>query len=177
MLGFTDIKSLINFGKLISNLKSFNFSLYGRYMGYINVLLCFALGISNLFHVNLVIIFAIIAIIQGLILIFVELPFLLKICPLSDNFVQFIRRWETNGARVIFYAIMAIIQYCSCIFKVTSLLAVAIGLTFSSCSYGVAMIKHQDFAKASPESVIKNPIQDDDAFDIESGIDTSRQML
>ncbi|KAH3898927.1 related to Golgi apparatus membrane protein TVP18 [Saccharomycodes ludwigii] len=154
------LKQLVNVGQIVSNLKSFNFSLYGRYMGYINILLCFAFGIANLFHVSPVIAFGIVSIIQGLILIFVEIPFLLKICPLSDNFINIIRKFETNGYRVFFYTVMAAIQWCSLAVKTTSLIVVALGLSFSAISYFVAILKKQDFQEASSqqEAVIKHPV-------------------
>lgn len=92
----------INVGGMVKDLKSFNFSVYGRWFGYINIILCIALGIANLFHVSGVIAFGIISIIQGLVILFIEIPFLLKICPLSDNFIEFIKRFETNGWRCLF---------------------------------------------------------------------------
>lgn len=153
-----DIRQFINFAGIARDLKSFNFSVYGRWISYINIILCIALGISNLFHVNAVIAFGIISIIQGLIILFVEIPFLLKICPLSDNFIEFIKRFETNGSRCVFYLIMAIIQYCSCVLMVTSLLVVAIFLTLSSMNYAIAFTKHQEFQNTQ---IVKNPMDED----------------
>ncbi|CCF55625.1 hypothetical protein KAFR_0A01870 [Kazachstania africana CBS 2517] len=152
------IKQFINVAGIVKDLKSFNFSVYGRWFGYINIILCIALGISNLFHVNAVIAFGIISIIQGLIILFIEIPFLLKICPLSDNFVEFIKRFETNGYRCVFYLVMAIIQYCSIILMATSLIVVAICLTVSCASYGIAAFKKQEFQNTN---IIKNPTDTD----------------
>lgn len=153
-----DIKQFINFAGMAKDLKSFNFSVYGRWFGYINIILCIALGISNLFHVSGVIAFGIISIIQGLVILFIEIPFLLKICPLSQNFIEFIKRFETNGWRCIFYLGMAIIQYCSIILMATSLIVCAICLTISSLSYAIAYTKHQEFQNTS---IIKNPADSD----------------
>ncbi|CUS20581.1 LAQU0S01e09890g1_1 [Lachancea quebecensis] len=152
------IKQFINVAGLVRDLKSFNFSVYGQWFGYINILLCVALGIANLFHVSAVIVFGIIAIVQGLVILFVEIPFLLRICPLSDNFIAFIKRFETNGKRTLFYVGMAAVQWCSLAVMATSLIAVAIGLTISAASYGVAFFKHQQFQGTS---VIKSPADDD----------------
>ena len=113
---------------------------------------------ANLFHVNAVIAFGIISIIQGLVILFIEIPFLLKICPLSENFIEFIKRFETNGYRCLFYLGMAIIQYCSIILMATSLIVVAIGLTISSMSYAVAFANHQEFQNTN---IIKNPADAD----------------
>ncbi|CEP60866.1 Tvp18p LALA0_S02e01420g [Lachancea lanzarotensis] len=152
------IKQFINVGGIVRDLKSFNFSVYGQWFGYINIILCLALGIANLFHVSAVIIFGIIAIIQGLVILFIEIPFLLKICPLSDNFIEFIKRFATNGKRALFYLAMAAVQYCSMAVMVTSLVVIAAGFTVSSLSYTIAYFKHQQFQSTS---VIKNPADDD----------------
>lgn len=149
-----DIRQFINIAGILKDLKSFNFSVYGKWFGYINIILCIALGVANLFHVNGVIAFGIVSIIQGLIILFIEIPFLLKICPLSDNFIEFISKFETNGYRALFYLGMAIIQYCSSILMITSLLVVAIGLTISAASYAVAYAKHQEFQNTN---IIKDP--------------------
>ncbi|SCU94868.1 LADA_0G11936g1_1 [Lachancea dasiensis] len=153
-----NIKQFINFGGIARDLKSFNFSVYGQWFGFINILLCIALGIANLFHVSAVIIFGIISILQGLVILFIEIPFLLKICPLSDNFIEFIKRFATNGKRSLFYIAMAAIQFCSIPVMLTSLVVVGAGLTISSLSYGVAFFKHQQFQNSS---IIKSPADDD----------------
>ena len=148
-----DIKQFINTAGMLKDLRSFNFSVYGKWFGYI-----IALGVANLFHVNGVIAFGIVSIVQGLIILFIEIPFLLKICPLSNNFIEFISRFETNGYRALFYLGMAIIQYCSIILMATSLIVVAIGLTISAASYAVAYTKHQEFQNTN---IIKNPTDAD----------------
>ena len=73
-------------------------------IGLLCVILCLALGIANIFHANLVIIFSIICIVQGLIILLVEVPFLLKICPLTETFTDFIRKFNKNWPRAGFYA-------------------------------------------------------------------------
>lgn len=152
------ITQFINTAGMLKDLKSFNFSVYGRWFGYINVILCVALGVANLFHVNAVIAFGIVSIVQGIVILFIEVPFLLRICPLSDNFIEFIKKFETNGYRSLFYFVMAVVQYCSCALMVTSLLVVAIGLTISSAFYAVALTKNQEFQNTQ---FIKNPTDDD----------------
>ncbi|SCU97610.1 LAMI_0F10682g1_1 [Lachancea mirantina] len=152
------IKQFINVAGIVRDLKSFNFSVYGQWFGYINIVLCMALGIANLFHVSAVIVFGIISIVQSLVILFIEVPFLLRICPLSDNFIAFIKRFETNAKRTLFYVVMAVIQWCSLAVMVTSLIVVAIGLTISAASYAVAHFRHQQFQNTS---IIKNPADDD----------------
>jgi len=87
--------------------------------------------------------------IQGLILIFVEIPFLLRICPLSENFNNFIKRFNQNWPRAGFYLIMSVIQFLSLIVQTTSLLVPAIFLLFSSIFYALAAYKHQQFQNSS----------------------------
>ncbi|CCD26313.1 Tvp18p NDAI_0H01390 [Naumovozyma dairenensis CBS 421] len=152
------ITQFINIAGIVKDLKSFNFSVYGRWFGYINIILCIGLGISNLFHVNAVIAFGIVSIIQGLVILFIEIPFLLKICPLSERFIEFIKRFETNGYRCVFYLVMAIIQYCSIALMATSLIVVAVGLTISSISYAIAFTNHQEFQNTQ---ILKNPTDPD----------------
>ncbi|AMD22276.1 HGL064Wp [Eremothecium sinecaudum] len=151
------LKRLVDVPKIITDLKSFNFSIYGRWFGYINIILCLALGIANLFHFSLVILFAVIAILQGFVLLFTELPFLLKICPLSENFVGLIKRWESNGSRSLFYIVMAVIQWVSLAVRVTSLIVVAIGLTISAIFYGTGYLKKQEFKETN---YLRDPSRD-----------------
>ncbi|SMN21803.1 similar to Saccharomyces cerevisiae YMR071C TVP18 Integral membrane protein localized to late Golgi vesicles along with the v-SNARE Tlg2p [Maudiozyma saulgeensis] len=152
------IKQFINVAGMVKDLKSFNFSVYGRWFGYINIILCIALGIANLFHVNAVVAFGVIAIVQGVVILFIEVPFLLKICPMSDNFIEFIKKFETNGWRCVFYLVNAIIQYCSIALMATSLIVCAVGLTISAMSYAVAFSTKQEFQNTH---IIKSPTDDD----------------
>jgi hypothetical protein len=45
---------------LVEELKTRNFSIYGQWIGVLCIILCIALGIANIFHASLVIIFSII---------------------------------------------------------------------------------------------------------------------
>ncbi|CCH43066.1 Golgi apparatus membrane protein [Wickerhamomyces ciferrii] len=87
--------------------------------------------------------------VQGLVLIFVEIPFLLKICPLSENFNTFIKKFNQNWPRAGFYLGMSVIQFLSLIPQVTSLLVPAIFLLFSAIFYAFAAFKHQQFQNSS----------------------------
>ena len=71
--------------KFKNDMGSRNYGIYGKWIGILTSFLCLALGIANIFHFSLVIIFSIIAIVQGFLILFVELPFLLKICPFNQN--------------------------------------------------------------------------------------------
>lgn len=139
-------------GGLSADMKSRNFSLYGHLLAIIGIFLCIAIGIGNIFHVNVTwIIFAGICILQGLVIIFIEIPFLLKICPLTDKFTNFIRMFDGNWPRMGFYLLNAAIQYLSLLGGACSLIVVAIWFTIVLACYGLAILKNQEFAKSSLE--------------------------
>ncbi|GMG19520.1 unnamed protein product [Ambrosiozyma monospora] len=145
-MGFTDYIKFSGFG---ADMKSKNFSLYGQYLGIVLVFLSIALGISNIFHANAVIAFAIIAICQGIIIAFVEIPFLLKIFRVPDSFISFVQLLDTNWKRSIFYVINAIIQWLSLTCMATSLICLAILYTVNTIFYIIAAILKQDFHKSN----------------------------
>ncbi|ODQ78575.1 hypothetical protein BABINDRAFT_39276 [Babjeviella inositovora NRRL Y-12698] len=142
-------KDFLNFSGFSDDFKARNYSVYGQWTGIISIFVCIGLGIANLFHVSVVIVFGIICIVQGLILVFVEIPFMLKCCPMSDNFVNAITKFEQNWWRVGFYVVMALVQWLSLTVMVTSLICPAIILTFGAVFYAIAALKHQEFVKSS----------------------------
>ncbi|KAI1141823.1 Golgi apparatus membrane protein TVP18 [Hypoxylon sp. FL0543] len=125
-----------------------NFSIYGQWLGILAMILCFALGIANLFNLFghvLLVIFAILALVSCFIILFVEVPLLLRICPTSAAFDAAIRRVSTNYMRAAAYAVMAVIQWVSLSVAVSSLIAAAVVLTFTALCYALAGIKGQAF--------------------------------
>ena len=79
------------------------------------------------------------------IILFVEVPLLLRICPTSSTFDTFIRRFETNYMRAAIYGVMSIIQWISIAVKPTSLIVAAIVLLITACFYALAGVKGQGF--------------------------------
>ncbi|KAA6406370.1 MAG: Golgi apparatus membrane tvp18 [Lasallia pustulata] len=130
---------------LAEEFKSRNFSIYGQWTGVLCIFLCLALGIANLFHVSIVILFSILCIVSALILIFIEIPLLLRICPTSSKFDALIRRVTTNYMRAAVYGVMSMVQWLSLIPKATSLVAAAVVLLIAACFYLLAGIKGQGF--------------------------------
>ncbi|KAI0377747.1 Golgi apparatus membrane protein TVP18 [Hypomontagnella monticulosa] len=125
-----------------------NFSIYGQWLGILSMILCFALGIANLFNLffhPLLIIFAILALVSCFIILFIEVPLLLRICPTSASFDAAIRRVSTNYMRAATYAVMAVIQWVSIAIVASSLIAAAIVLTFTALCYLAAGVKGQAF--------------------------------
>ena len=128
------------------------------------IILCIALGIANIFHFHLVILFSILCLsgfsdisflrestdqvcsVSGLLLIFVEIPLLLRICPTSPKFDTFMRRFTTNYMRAAIYGVMSVVQWLSILAKETSLIAAAVVLLIAAVFYLIAAVKGQEFA-------------------------------
>ncbi|CAK1359699.1 Golgi apparatus membrane protein TVP18 [Cercospora beticola] len=125
--------------------RSRNFSIYGQWTGIIAMILCFALGIANIFNFHWVIVFSVICLVCSFIILFIEVPLLLRICPTSPKFDEFIRRFATNYMRAGIYAVMSIIQWLSIIARATSLIAAAIVLLIAALFYALAGFKGQEF--------------------------------
>jgi len=133
---------------LAEELRSRNFSIYGQWTGVICVILCFALGIANIFHLHWVILFSILCLVSSFVILFIEIPLLLRICPTSAAFDNFIRRFETNYMRAAIYLAMSIIQWLSIIASVTSLIAAAVVLLIAAIFYALAGVKGQAFVNS-----------------------------
>lgn len=82
---------------------------------------------------------------SGLVLIFVEIPLLLRICPTSSTFDNFIRRFTTNAMRAAIYGTMSLVQWLSLIKDATSLIAAAVILLLAATCYAIAALKKQTF--------------------------------
>jgi hypothetical protein len=83
--------------------------------------------------------------VSSFVILFIEVPLLLRICPTSATFDNAIRRISTNYMRAAAYAVMAIVQWLSIIRYATSLIAAAVLLTFTGLCYLLAGIKGQAF--------------------------------
>ncbi|EEH39664.2 hypothetical protein PAAG_01853 [Paracoccidioides lutzii Pb01] len=116
----------------------------GLSTGVLCILLCFALGIANIFHIR-VIAFSIVCLASSFLLIFVEIPLLLRICPTSSKFDAFVRRFTTNYMRALMYLILSVIQWLSIIVDPTSLIAAAIFLLLAGVFYLLAGLTNQEF--------------------------------
>ncbi|EPY51616.1 membrane protein [Schizosaccharomyces cryophilus OY26] len=130
-------------------LKSWNFSIYAQWLGILSILLCIILGIVNLFHVTLVVLFSALTIVEGVMLIFIELPFLTRICPVSEKFQAFTSIFESNYYRGLIYSIFALVTFLGCIFSATSLIAAGVVLSLTGLCYTFAGIKGQAFTSSS----------------------------
>lgn len=137
------------FNTFSTDFRKKNFSLYGQWIALFTVFLCLALGVANIFHFNLVIIFSIICLVEGLLVVVVEIPFFLRICPFTDRFSNFIRAFDNNLPRCGFYLLLGVIQWLSLTLQATSLIVVAVFFTLASACYGLAALKHQDFLKTT----------------------------
>ena len=83
--------------------------------------------------------------ISSFIVLFIEIPLLLRICPTSPGFDAFIRRFETNYMRAAIYLVLSIVQWLSMIAAYTSLIAAAVFLLIASIFYALAGVRGQAF--------------------------------
>ncbi|KAL0469406.1 hypothetical protein QR685DRAFT_554249 [Neurospora intermedia] len=123
-----------------------NFSIYGQWLGILSMILCFALGIANIFTFRpIIIVFSVITLCFSFVILFVEVPLLLRICPTSPTFDNLIRKISTNYTRAAAYGVMAVVVFLSCIDRTTSLLVPGIFLSFTGICYALAALKGQAF--------------------------------
>lgn len=128
-----------------SELKTRNFSIYGQWTGILSILICIAVGISNLIHASIIVIFSIICLVTGFLIIFLEIPLLLRICPTSKTFDDFIRKFHSLWGRAIFYLVASVVQWLSLLKDASSLIAAAVLLLLASIFYLLAAVKGQEF--------------------------------
>lgn len=84
---------------------------------------------------------------SGALIIFIEIPLLLRICPTSSKFDVFMRRFTTNYMRAGFYLALSIVQWLSLLTgRATSLIAPAVFMLIAAIFYLLAGVKGQDFA-------------------------------
>ncbi|RYO74253.1 hypothetical protein DL766_002220 [Monosporascus sp. MC13-8B] len=124
-----------------------NFSIYGQWLGILSMILCFALGIANFFNLFkiILVLFAILCLLSSFIILFIEVPLLLRICPTSSSFDSAIRKVSTNYMRAGTYGVMALIQWLSITVATSSLIAAAVVLTLTALCYLLAGVKGQAF--------------------------------
>jgi hypothetical protein len=78
-------------------------------------------------------------------ILFIEVPLLLRICPTSSVFDGFIRRFSTNPMRAGIYLVLSIVQWLSLLRDTTSLIAAAVFLLLTAVFYGVAALRKDEF--------------------------------
>jgi hypothetical protein len=83
--------------------------------------------------------------VSSFLIVFIEVPLLMRICPTSSKFDTFMRRFTTNYMRAGIYLIMAIVQWLSLIHEASSLIAAAVLLTIAAAFYALAGVKGQGF--------------------------------
>jgi len=83
--------------------------------------------------------------VSAFVVLFIEVPLLLRICPTSAGFDGFIRRFETNYMRAAIYLVMSIIQWLSLIARTTSLIVCAVLLLIAALFYALAGVRGQAF--------------------------------
>ncbi|KAJ3264812.1 Golgi apparatus membrane protein tvp18 [Chytriomyces hyalinus] len=118
--------------------KSGNFNVYGRWSAIISGILLIALGISNFISVFP---FALAGFgITGVIVI-LEIPFVTKWCPTGPRTQKMSEFFSNPIFKTALYAAFSAVMWLSILMAGTSILAAAIGLSFTTLAYGVAIIR------------------------------------
>lgn len=82
---------------------------------------------------------------SSFLIVFIEIPLLLRICPTSAKFDTFMARFTTNYMRAAIYGLMSAIQWASLVGGATSLVAAAVVLLMAAICYLIAGLKGQGF--------------------------------
>ena len=82
---------------------------------------------------------------SAFIILFIEVPLLLRICPTSSKFDELIRKISTNYMRAAAYGVMSALQYISIVSGASSLIAAAVFLMLTALCYLLAGVKGQAF--------------------------------
>ncbi|CAI7677296.1 hypothetical protein N7533_006721 [Penicillium manginii] len=131
---------------LAEEFRSRNFNIYGQWAGVLCIVLCFALGIANIFTTNVLhIVLSVVCLASSFVLLFIEVPFLLRICPTSSKFDDFIRRFTTSWMRAAIYLGLSGVQWASLATGACSLIAAAVFLDIAAIFYALAAVKSQEF--------------------------------
>ncbi|CAO3640380.1 unnamed protein product [Mucor hiemalis] len=121
---------------VFDEVKSKNFSLYGQWLGIISIILLIALGIVGFIsHV----IFSIVGWIIAFILILVEIPLCIRLCPTSPKFDGFISYFENCYFRAILYLVFAVVMFLSNLVNVGPLIATGVSLLLAAICYGKSL--------------------------------------
>lgn len=123
-----------------------NFNIYGQWLGLLSMIICLATGISTIFTFSItLIIFCAFAIASALLILFIEVPLLLRICPTSTKFDEFVRKISTNYLRASAYLVMSVLQFVSTVGGRSALIAAAVFLLLTAICYLLAGVKGQAF--------------------------------
>ncbi|EEB06167.2 hypothetical protein SJAG_01206 [Schizosaccharomyces japonicus yFS275] len=133
----------------LEELKSRNFSIYAQWLGLLSILLDIILGIANLFHIKLVVLFSALTLVEGVLLIFIEIPLLARVCPVSDKFQAFTNAFASNYYRALIYILFAVVTFLGCIFQNTSLIAAGVVMALTALCYLLAGIRGHEFTSSA----------------------------
>ncbi|KAF9934875.1 Golgi apparatus membrane protein tvp18 [Linnemannia zychae] len=83
-------------------------------------------------------------------LIFIEIPFLMKCCPTSAKFDNFLQKFQNSYFRALIYVIFAAIMWLGIGLGASKLQVVsALALTFGAISYIIAAVRQQTPASST----------------------------
>ncbi|KAK9764728.1 Golgi apparatus membrane protein tvp18 [Basidiobolus ranarum] len=129
-----------------SELKSGKFSIYAQWVGLLSAILLIIFGIIEMLTIP---IFAILALIFAVLIIFMEISFLTKCCPTSPVFDDFIKKLSGNHIRAGVYLVFAVIMWLSLIQRFTVIFIAALTLTVTAVFYATGFFKGQERTSSS----------------------------
>jgi hypothetical protein len=91
-----------------------------------------------------IIIWAIIGIPLSVVIVFLEVPFCIKCCPTSEKFDNFIKTFELNAWRAVFYLLCAVVYWLSLIVDTSAMILVALLFTIVTILYFIASLKKEE---------------------------------
>ncbi|KAJ3343445.1 Golgi apparatus membrane protein tvp18 [Gonapodya sp. JEL0774] len=89
--------------------------------------------------------FAIVALVEAVIICFIEIPFCIKCCPTSERFDTFVTQvLDSITYRILLYVVMTVLMWLSLLIGRTWLILPAITLSVVTLLYIVAWLKKED---------------------------------
>ncbi|KAL1921643.1 uncharacterized protein VTP21DRAFT_10285 [Calcarisporiella thermophila] len=132
----------------LEELKSLNFSIYAQWVGILSAILLVIFGIlAVVTGANIV--FGIIGLVLAAILCFIEIPFCLRWCPVSERFQAGIKFFENHFFRAALYLVFAVVIFLSRFLGSTGLIAGGVTLLLAAVFYAAAGFMKQEHAASS----------------------------
>ncbi|KAL3898015.1 MAG: hypothetical protein SGCHY_003024 [Lobulomycetales sp.] len=135
-----------------SEAQSKNFTVWGQWVGLLSILLLLAVGIFTLISDKFL--FAIAGFAEAGLLLFLEIPILMRCCPVSDRCTSVVNFFEAPRFRVVLYALFATFLWLSLLIGPSALIAPALTLSICFVLYLVAVVKGEGLERSE---VLKGP--------------------
>ncbi|KAI8800576.1 hypothetical protein BJ742DRAFT_69504 [Cladochytrium replicatum] len=130
---------------LKEELKSGKFGVYAQWSAILSILLLIIFGVGKLTFFP----WSLLAIVAAVIMMFLEIPFLTKCFRTGPRFEGFLKFFENNLFRSVLYLVFGFLMYLSIVGGVSTILVPAIGLTFTTVFYLLAVFRKEGYSASS----------------------------